>query len=127
MSASTLRASSGGRAATAPRLGRPQRTTALRVVAFVDNGSKKSTAGGKPWTVDSWRALPIVQQPTYPDKAEYKRVLDEIAQYPPLVFGELLNVPTPTSLLAPRAHPASVARHAARMFAPAAACRGLGT
>jgi 3-deoxy-7-phosphoheptulonate synthase len=39
------------------------------------------------WSPSSWREKPILQQPTYPDKAELQRVLEELKNYPPLVFA----------------------------------------
>ncbi|NVK23307.1 MAG: 3-deoxy-7-phosphoheptulonate synthase class II [Gammaproteobacteria bacterium] len=40
------------------------------------------------WTPDSWRALPILQQPTYENQTELKEVEQQIASFPPLVFAE---------------------------------------
>ena len=39
------------------------------------------------WSPDSWRALPIQQQPHYPDAAHLLRVEQSLASYPPLVFA----------------------------------------
>ncbi len=39
------------------------------------------------WNPSSWREKPILQQPNYPNKAELERVLDELKNYPPLVFA----------------------------------------
>ena len=39
------------------------------------------------WSPDSWRALPIQQQPVYPDAAHLLRVEQSLASYPPLVFA----------------------------------------
>jgi len=39
------------------------------------------------WSPSSWREKPILQQPTYPDKRELERVLNELKNYPPLVFA----------------------------------------
>ena len=39
------------------------------------------------WSPSSWRDKPILQQPTYPDKAALQSVLDELKNYPPLVFA----------------------------------------
>jgi 3-deoxy-7-phosphoheptulonate synthase len=39
------------------------------------------------WSPTSWRAKPILQQPTYPDKAKLEAVLKELKNYPPLVFA----------------------------------------
>jgi len=45
------------------------------------------------WTPDSWRALPALQQPDYPDPAALERVLCELRQLPPLVTSwEILNL-----------------------------------
>ncbi|GBL05263.1 class II 3-deoxy-7-phosphoheptulonate synthase [Glaciecola sp. KUL10] len=40
------------------------------------------------WTIDSWRQKPILQQPTYGDKAQLEAVEEKLASYPPLVFAE---------------------------------------
>ncbi len=42
----------------------------------------------KPWSPDSWREHPIVQQPEYPDKFELESVEKQINAAPPLVFAE---------------------------------------
>ena len=39
------------------------------------------------WSPSSWRGKPILQQPTYPDKAKLEAVLKELNSYPPLVFA----------------------------------------
>jgi len=39
------------------------------------------------WTPTSWRDKPILQQPTYPNQDELNRVLEELKNYPPLVFA----------------------------------------
>ena len=39
------------------------------------------------WSPSSWREKPILQQPTYPDKAKLESVLSELRNYPPLVFA----------------------------------------
>lgn len=39
------------------------------------------------WTPSSWREKPILQQPTYPSQEELNKVLDELKNYPPLVFA----------------------------------------
>jgi 3-deoxy-7-phosphoheptulonate synthase len=39
------------------------------------------------WSPTSWREKPILQQPTYPNKDELKKVLKELGDYPPLVFA----------------------------------------
>ncbi|MEA1956596.1 MAG: 3-deoxy-7-phosphoheptulonate synthase class II [Campylobacterota bacterium] len=39
------------------------------------------------WTPSSWREKPILQQPTYPNKEELDNVLEELKNYPPLVFA----------------------------------------
>jgi 3-deoxy-7-phosphoheptulonate synthase len=44
----------------------------------------------KKWTVNSWRNLPIKQQPTYLNSNELKKVETELANFPPLVsFDEV--------------------------------------
>ncbi|MFN7942485.1 MAG: 3-deoxy-7-phosphoheptulonate synthase class II [Thermoanaerobaculia bacterium] len=37
------------------------------------------------WSPDSWRRLPVEQQPTYPAGSGLERVVEELAQLPPLV------------------------------------------
>ncbi|WP_370280837.1 class II 3-deoxy-7-phosphoheptulonate synthase [Pontibacterium sp.] len=45
------------------------------------------------WTPNSWRNLPIVQQPEYPDQAALKQVEETLSTMPPLVFaGEIRNL-----------------------------------
>ena len=39
------------------------------------------------WSPSSWREKPILQQPTYQNKEELQKVLDELKNYPPLVFA----------------------------------------
>jgi 3-deoxy-7-phosphoheptulonate synthase len=39
------------------------------------------------WSPSSWREKPILQQPSYPDKAKLESVLSELKNYPPLVFA----------------------------------------
>jgi len=39
------------------------------------------------WTPSSWRDKPILQQPTYPNKDKLDKVLQELKNYPPLVFA----------------------------------------
>ncbi|QOP45971.1 class II 3-deoxy-7-phosphoheptulonate synthase [Sulfurimonas paralvinellae] len=39
------------------------------------------------WSPSSWREKPILQQPTYPDKTKLDAVLNELKNYPPLVFA----------------------------------------
>lgn len=38
------------------------------------------------WNPTSWKELPALQQPEWPDLAEYEATLKELATYPPLVF-----------------------------------------
>ena len=40
------------------------------------------------WTPDSWRKLPIKQQPTYKNKELLTSVEEQIHSFPPLVFAE---------------------------------------
>ncbi|WP_105188885.1 class II 3-deoxy-7-phosphoheptulonate synthase [Pseudoalteromonas sp. T1lg48] len=42
----------------------------------------------KPWSPNSWRDFPIVQQPTYPDQSVLSNVESELNSAPPLVFAE---------------------------------------
>ncbi|WP_366511618.1 class II 3-deoxy-7-phosphoheptulonate synthase [Sulfurimonas sp.] len=47
------------------------------------------------WTPSSWRQKPIVQQPTYQNLDELNKTLDELRNYPPLVFaGEARSLKT---------------------------------
>jgi len=39
------------------------------------------------WSPSSWKEKPILQQPVYQDKDELNKVLDELKNYPPLVFA----------------------------------------
>ena len=39
------------------------------------------------WTPNSWRSLPIIQVPEYPDKQALETVEQRLASYPPLVFA----------------------------------------
>ncbi|MBA2281188.1 MAG: 3-deoxy-7-phosphoheptulonate synthase class II [Acidimicrobiia bacterium] len=40
----------------------------------------------EPWAPSSWRSRPSVQQPTWPDDAEFELVQKQLAAEPPLVF-----------------------------------------
>ena len=39
------------------------------------------------WNDATWRSLPRVQMPEYPDAAQLEAVIGELSTYPPLVFG----------------------------------------
>ena len=39
------------------------------------------------WTPDSWRTLPGIQMPTYPDEQKLSMVEEELGTFPPLVFS----------------------------------------
>ena len=41
----------------------------------------------RPWSPDSWRALPIVQVPDYRDKEKLEKTEARLAGFPPLVFA----------------------------------------
>jgi 3-deoxy-7-phosphoheptulonate synthase len=44
----------------------------------------------RPWSKTSWQHHPVLQQPKWPDREEYDRVVEEISSLPPLVFaGEI--------------------------------------
>ena len=45
------------------------------------------TVMSQPWSPDSCRALPIQQQPQYPDAAHLQQVEQTLSSYPPLVFA----------------------------------------
>lgn len=52
-----------------------------------------SAAHVSPWSPDSWREKPALQQPDYPDSAALDRVLNDLRQLPPLVTSwEILNL-----------------------------------
>jgi 3-deoxy-7-phosphoheptulonate synthase len=40
-----------------------------------------------PWTPSSWRSLPALQQPGWPDPAAVELVKERLRQLPPLVFA----------------------------------------
>ncbi len=61
-----------------------RRVGAVRVSAIAEPAAKPHL---KDWTPTSWRKCPIVQQPTYPDKAAARKVNEEIARMPPLIFA----------------------------------------
>ena len=42
---------------------------------------------GKSWTPDSWKILPVEQQPDWEKSETYSKVISEISGYPPLVFA----------------------------------------
>ena len=45
------------------------------------------------WSPSSWREKPILQQPTYPNQLELTTALEELRNYPPLVFaGEVRSL-----------------------------------
>ena len=41
----------------------------------------------EPWTPSSWRSLPALQQPEWPDAAAVDAVRERLGQLPPLVFA----------------------------------------
>jgi len=44
----------------------------------------------QPWSKDSWKAFPVMQQPEWPDTDQHDQVLNQIEGLPPLVFaGEI--------------------------------------
>ena len=55
------------------------RTAAKSLLAFT------TMATPSDWSPSSWRALPIKQQPSYPDAAALEAALDDIRRLPPLV------------------------------------------
>ncbi len=42
----------------------------------------------KPWSPNSWRDFPIVQQPSYPDEQKLSEIESQLNSAPPLVFAE---------------------------------------
>jgi 3-deoxy-7-phosphoheptulonate synthase len=61
--------------------GRPGAYTCAPYVALIPVNDSAHTA----WRPDSWRALPQVQQPTYPDPDALERALQQLSVRPPLV------------------------------------------
>ena len=48
---------------------------------------------GNTWTPETWRSLIAAQQPDWNNTETYNKVIQEIAQYPPLVFaGEVQSL-----------------------------------
>lgn len=46
-----------------------------------------------PWSKESWQNFEVLQQPNWPDKAEYQKAVATISKLPPLVFaGEIRNL-----------------------------------
>ena len=41
----------------------------------------------KQWNIDSWREMPVIQLPDYPDQAHLKQVENRLRKMPPLVFA----------------------------------------
>ena len=41
----------------------------------------------EPWTPSSWRSLPALQQPDWPDPSAVEAVRERLRQLPPLVFA----------------------------------------
>ncbi|MCW7553985.1 3-deoxy-7-phosphoheptulonate synthase class II [Endozoicomonas gorgoniicola] len=41
----------------------------------------------KQWNIDSWREMPVIQLPEYPDKAHLQQVENRLRKMPPLVFA----------------------------------------
>ena len=41
----------------------------------------------EPWTPSSWRSLPALQQPDWPDPGAVEEVRERLRQLPPLVFA----------------------------------------
>ena len=51
------------------------------------------------WNPTSWKELPAMQQPEWPDTGEYEATLKELAGYPPLVFvNEIKSLQSALSL-----------------------------
>jgi len=47
----------------------------------------------KPWSKESWRNIPALQQPNWPDQQAYQEALATLSQLPPLVFaGEIRDL-----------------------------------
>ena len=42
----------------------------------------------KHWTKSSWKKYSTHQQPEWPDENKYKKIIDEISTYPPLIFDK---------------------------------------
>lgn len=83
---------SSGLRAPAGRAGRA-RVVRVRNVASGERVAAAVPGASKPWGPTSWRNCPIYQQPTYPDKAALEAAIEEIRNYPPLIFaGECRNL-----------------------------------
>lgn len=91
-------AAAGARRASVARAAAPSRRAraiAPRAIAAPEraaqqssssNGTGPSSSSSK-WGPTSWRERTAHQQPEYPDRAEVDRAVDEIRQYPPLIFA----------------------------------------
>ena len=51
------------------------------------SGGRPASVRGAPWSPTSWRSLPVVQVPEYPDAEALKAVEARLSSYPPLVFA----------------------------------------
>jgi len=59
------------------------------------SGGRPASVHGAPWSPTSWRSLPVVQVPEYPDAEALKAVEARLSSYPPLVFaGEARKLKT---------------------------------
>jgi 3-deoxy-7-phosphoheptulonate synthase len=55
--------------------------------AEMPDTAKTAQTAATDWSPGSWQALPAAQQPDWPDPDDLKRILDELATLPPLVFA----------------------------------------
>jgi len=63
------------------------RAYAPRLYAGGVSPTTATTTTGAHWSPASWRTRPAVQQPTWPDASELKRVHAQLSSLPPLVFA----------------------------------------
>ncbi len=57
------------------------------MAAAQNSGQTAGKSTAEKWSPDSWRQMPILQVPDYPDQAALKDVEAKLATFPPLVFA----------------------------------------
>ena len=45
----------------------------------------------KNWKINSWKKHQAFQQPNWPDKNQYNKIINQISAYPPLVFAKEID------------------------------------
>ncbi|KAG8047826.1 hypothetical protein GUJ93_ZPchr0008g13986 [Zizania palustris] len=79
--------------APAPPLSSPRRTPPRRIGLLRARAVRAAPRPPSKWTLGSWRSLPALQQPEYPDMGELEEVLRTVETFPPIVFaGEARNL-----------------------------------